>query len=176
MLLGHRIINGKPREAGGAEFAGIDPTTGARLDPVYHGAGADEVDLAANLAQEAFAVYSRLPGKEKARFLRHIADGLEAIKGEIVDRAHRETALPEGRLEGEAARTINQLRLFAQVVEEGSGDGRASIRPSPIASRCRGPIFARYCGLLGQWLCLAPAIFRSHFQSPGGHSVRIRGR
>ncbi|HEX4757115.1 MAG TPA: aldehyde dehydrogenase (NADP(+)) [Terracidiphilus sp.] len=120
MLFGHSIINGKPQEAGGAEFAGIDPTTGARLDPVYHGAGAEEVDLAANLAQEAFAVYSKLPGKEKARFLRHIADGLEAIKGEIVERAHRETALPEGRLQGEAARTINQLRLFAQVVEEGS--------------------------------------------------------
>jgi 2,5-dioxopentanoate dehydrogenase len=32
----------------------------------------------------------------------------------------RETALPEARLKGESARTINQLRLFAQVVEEGS--------------------------------------------------------
>jgi alpha-ketoglutaric semialdehyde dehydrogenase len=120
MLLGHSIINGKPREVGGAEFAGIDPTTGAQLDPVYHGAGAEDVDLAANLAEEAFEVYSKLPGKEKARFLRHIANGLEAIKAEIVDRAHRETALPEVRLQGEAARTINQLRLFAQVVEEGS--------------------------------------------------------
>lgn len=54
-----------PVEAGGAEFAGIDPTTGARLDPVYHGAGAEEVDLAANLAQEAFAVYSKLPAKRR---------------------------------------------------------------------------------------------------------------
>jgi 2,5-dioxopentanoate dehydrogenase len=120
MLLGHSIINGKPRESNGAEFAGIDPTTGARLEPVYHSAGPEDVGLAANLAEEAFAVYSKLPGNEKARFLRHIAQGIEAIKAELVDRAHRETALPEGRLQGEAARTINQLRLFAQVVEEGS--------------------------------------------------------
>ena len=57
---------------------------------------------------------------EKARFLRHIAAGLEAITADIVARAHEETALPEKRLQGEVGRTVHQLRLFAQVVEEGS--------------------------------------------------------
>jgi NADP-dependent aldehyde dehydrogenase len=120
MLLGHSIINGKPRETSGAEFAGIDPVTGKRLEPVYHSAGSEEVDLAATLAEQAFEIFSKTPGKEKGRFLRHIADGLEAVKASLVERAHLETALPEARLQGEAARTINQLRLFAQVVEEGS--------------------------------------------------------
>ena len=120
MLQGYSIINGKAHQNDGAEFWGVDPTTGSRLEPVYHSAGPDEVDLAANLAWDAFATYSRLSGREKAHFLRHIADGVEVIKSEIVDRAHRETALPVARLQGEAARTINQLRLFAQVVEEGS--------------------------------------------------------
>ena len=78
------------------------------------------MNFAADLAEEAFATYGKFPGREKARFLRHIADGIEAIVPEIVERAHRETALPEARLKGESARTINQLRLFAQVVEEGS--------------------------------------------------------
>jgi len=120
MLQGYSIIDGKPRQSNGAEFAGIETATGARLDPVYHSATAEDIDLAANLAGDAFAVLSKLTGKEKARFLRHIADGIEAIKPEIVARAQKETALPEARLQGEAARTINQLRLFAQVVEEGS--------------------------------------------------------
>lgn len=120
MLLGHSIINGKPRETSGAEFAGIDPVTGKRLEPVYHSAGSEEVDLAATLAEQAFEIFSKTPGKEKAVFLRHIADGLEAVKAGLVERAHLETALPEARLQGEAMRTINQLRLFAQVVEEGS--------------------------------------------------------
>ncbi|HLZ52904.1 MAG TPA: aldehyde dehydrogenase (NADP(+)), partial [Verrucomicrobiae bacterium] len=35
-------------------------------------------------------------------------------------RAHLETGLPETRLTGERARTVNQLKLFAQVVREGS--------------------------------------------------------
>jgi 2,5-dioxopentanoate dehydrogenase len=120
MFAGYSIINGESRKGSGASFHGIDPASGARLDPAYHCASLDELALAAELAQEAFAVYSKLPGRERARFLRHIAAGIESIAAEIVDRAHRETALPEPRLKGELARTVNQLRLFAQVAEEGS--------------------------------------------------------
>jgi NADP-dependent aldehyde dehydrogenase len=119
-LHGHSIVHGESRTGSGITFHGVDPTTGARLEPVYHCASLEDLNLAADLAEEAFAAYGKLAGREKARFLRHIADGIEAIVPELVDRANRETALPEKRLQGEAARTINQLRLFAQVVEEGS--------------------------------------------------------
>jgi 2,5-dioxopentanoate dehydrogenase len=120
MLQGYSIIDGKPRPSNGAEFVGFETATGTKLEPVYRSATAEDIDLAANLAGDAAPIFGRLSGKEKAKFLRHIADGIEAIKPEIVARAHQETALPEARLQGEAARTINQLRLFAQVVEEGS--------------------------------------------------------
>ena len=113
-------MNGASRPGSGAAFYGFDPAAGTRLEPVYHGASIEDLNAAADLADEAFATYGKLPGREKARFLRHIADGIEAIVPELVERAHRETALPEARLKGESARTINQLRLFAQVVEEGS--------------------------------------------------------
>ncbi len=119
-LTGYSLLNGKPLEGTGAEFAGFDPATGTRLDPPFHSASAEDVDLAANLAEEAFAIYGKLSGQEKGRFLRHIAAGIEGIAAELVERAHRETALPEKRLQGELARTTNQLRLFAQLVEEGS--------------------------------------------------------
>ncbi|MGD0156557.1 MAG: aldehyde dehydrogenase (NADP(+)) [Terracidiphilus sp.] len=119
-LQGSSIINGESRIEGGANFHGVDPATGARLEPVYRCASIEDLNVAADLADEAFAVYRKLAGKERARFLRHVADGIEAIVPELVERAHRETALPEARLKGESARTINQLRLFAQVVEDGS--------------------------------------------------------
>ena len=38
----------------------------------------------------------------------------------MIERAALETALPQARLQGETARTCGQLRLFAQVAEEGS--------------------------------------------------------
>jgi NADP-dependent aldehyde dehydrogenase len=120
MLIGHSIVNGELREGTGAAFNGLDPATGTRLEPVYHSASIDDVDLAARLADDAFAIYSKLAGKEKAGFLRNIAAGIEAISAELVERAHAETALPKPRLQGEVGRTVNQLRLFAQVVEEGS--------------------------------------------------------
>jgi NADP-dependent aldehyde dehydrogenase len=124
MLTGFSIVNGKPLEANidssGGSFHGIDPATGTKLEPRYHYASLEDLDRAAELAEEAFATYSRLPGRERAQLLRHIAAGMEVIGTEIVERARRETALPEVRLKGELSRTVNQLRLFAQVVEEGS--------------------------------------------------------
>jgi 2,5-dioxopentanoate dehydrogenase len=119
-LHGGSIVNSESRPGTGAAFHGFDPTAATSLEPVYYSASIEDLNLAANLAEEAFATYGKLPGREKARFLRHIADGIEAIVPELVARAHRESALPEPRLKGESARTINQLRLFAQVVEEGS--------------------------------------------------------
>jgi 2,5-dioxopentanoate dehydrogenase len=119
-LQGHSIVNGTSREGKGDSFYGIEAATGARLEPVYRCATLEDLNLAAELADEAFVVYRKTAGRERATFLRRIADGIEAIVPDIVERAQRETALPEARLKGEAARTINQLRLFAQVVEEGS--------------------------------------------------------
>src|SRR5580693_5837942 len=119
-LHGQSIVDGESRSGNGATFHGVNPASGAQLEPAFRCATLEDLNFAADLADEAFAIYSKLSGREKARFLRHIADGIEAIVPEIVERAHRETALPEARLKGEVARTINQLRLFAQVVEEGS--------------------------------------------------------
>ncbi len=120
MLQGYSIISGESRRGSGGTFTGIDPATGAHLAPEYHCASLDDLNLAADLAEEAFAMYGKLSGHEKACFLRRIATGIESIAAELVERAHRETALPEARLKGELARTVSQLRLFAAVVEEGS--------------------------------------------------------
>jgi NADP-dependent aldehyde dehydrogenase len=119
-LRGYSIIDGQSHESSGATFHGLDPAAGARLDPAYHCASLADLNHAADLAEEAFVAYRKLSGRDRGRFLRSIADGIEAIVPELVERANRETALPEARLKGESARTINQLRLFAQVVEEGS--------------------------------------------------------
>lgn len=150
-LKGLSIIDGESRAGNGATFYGVDPATGGRLEPAYHCASLEELRLAADLAGEAFEIYSKFPGKERGRFLRHVAGGIEAMVPELVERANRETALPEARLKGESVRTINQLRLFAQVVEEGSWvnaridpaqPGRKPLPRSDIRSMMRplGPV------------------------------------
>lgn len=101
-------------------FRARNPKTGAALDPPYFSANTEEVDRAVHLAGEAFASYSRISGKQRGRLLRQIATNIEAVATEVIERAELETALPKGRLQSETARTCSQLRLFAEVIEEGS--------------------------------------------------------
>jgi 2,5-dioxopentanoate dehydrogenase len=81
--------------------------------------------LAAELAFQASTIYGRSSGRERGAFLRKIAANIEALTEELVERAHLETALPTPDLQGETGRTCGQLRLFVQVVEEGSWTGAA---------------------------------------------------
>ena len=104
----------------GGTLHGFDPATGETLEPVYHSASPDEVEQAAQLAHAAFAIYSQTTGAERGRFLRRIAENIESLGDELIVRAKAETALPETRLRTETARTCNQLRMFADLVEEGS--------------------------------------------------------
>jgi alpha-ketoglutaric semialdehyde dehydrogenase len=103
-----------------AAFTAMNPATGSPLEPKFFAASAEDLERAATLAQSAFPVYSKLSGKKKGAFLRQIAAAIEAAAPAIIERANLETALPEARLTGEVGRTCDQLRLFAEVVEEGS--------------------------------------------------------
>ena len=104
----------------GESFGAINPRTGEVVGPTFFSSGSSEIDLAASLADKAFASYRRASGREKGKFLRTIADKLDVAVDTLVERAELETALPKPRLIGETARTSGQLRLFAEVVEEGS--------------------------------------------------------
>ena len=117
---GVSLVGFRRAQAGGRTFHGVNPATGEKLSPAYHVASREDIDTACGLAHDAFATFSRLPGRKRAEFLRKIAERIEAIGPVLVETAMRETALPAGRLQGETARTCGQLRLFAQVLEEGS--------------------------------------------------------
>lgn len=119
-LQGTSIIGLRRGGSSGKTLQGLNPATGENLLPVYHSASGTDVDEAAQLAHDAFSVYSQTTGAQRAQFLRRIAENIEAIADELIARANAETALPEARLRGETARTCSQLRLFADVVEEGS--------------------------------------------------------
>jgi NADP-dependent aldehyde dehydrogenase len=119
-LSGANILGDEVSRAGTTTFRGVNPATGAALEPEYHEATAGEIDRALTLAAHAFAAYRKKTPDEIARFLEAIAAGLENLGAELIDRARAETALPEPRLLGERARTAGQLRMFAALVREGS--------------------------------------------------------
>jgi alpha-ketoglutaric semialdehyde dehydrogenase len=55
-----------------------------------------------------------------ATFLERIGDGIMAVGDRLISTCAEETALSADRLIGERARTVNQLRMFAGLVREGS--------------------------------------------------------
>jgi alpha-ketoglutaric semialdehyde dehydrogenase len=119
-LAGRSLIGFRQGSGTGQPHYATDPTTGQTLEPGFVSATAEELELAVRLAAEAFPVYRRTSGRQRGTFLRKIAEKIEAITPDIVERAGKETALPQARLQSETARTCGQLRLFAQVAEEGS--------------------------------------------------------
>lgn len=59
-------------------------------------------------------------GRVRGAFLRCIGDEIEALGEDLIERTHYETGLPLIRLRNERARTVDQLKKFAVLVEEGS--------------------------------------------------------
>ncbi len=189
-LLGTSFI-GHSRSAG-TEVAGhgVEPGTGRKLDPPYVAATEDEVQRALSLAAAAFPVYSQLPAATRAGFLRAIATGIEGVVDDIVERGQVENALAEPRLRGETARTAGQLRMFADLIEEGSWvdaridradpdrkpvpkvDLRSMLRPlGPVAVFCAGNFPLAYSVAGGDsasaWAAGCPVIVVAHNSHPG---------
>src|SRR5262249_12615581 len=119
-LSGRSIIGFAEAQAAGARFRAINPITRETISPDFFSASQDDIERASQLANDAFATYAHVPGHERAKFLRLIAAKIEAIAEELIERAGLETALPKARLQGETTRTCNHLRLFADLVEDGS--------------------------------------------------------
>jgi len=104
----------------GNKFKAFDPALGVDLPGDFFAASLSEVDEAMNLADKAFAEYRYIDRNKKAAFLRSIADEITALGDELIERAMAETGLPAARLQGERARTTNQMLMFAALLEEGS--------------------------------------------------------
>lgn len=98
----------------------IDPRTGRSVEVVAQETTAEEVDALCQEALAAAAGLESLGRHGRAELLRVVARALEREGRAIVEVADRETALGSPRLEGELRRTCYQLRLFAEVLEEGS--------------------------------------------------------
>jgi 2,5-dioxopentanoate dehydrogenase len=168
---GRSIIGFADGSVSGGAFRARNPMTGEALQPDFYSASAEEMEAAVRLAHEAFASYSRTPGRERAKFLRTIAGNLEAIAPEIIERCGFETALPEARLKGELARTTGQLRLFAQLVEDGSWAMARMDRPDPERKPLPKPDIRSILRPLGPVVVFGASNFPLAFSVAGGDTA-----
>jgi alpha-ketoglutaric semialdehyde dehydrogenase len=170
-LSGRSIIGSGKGSVAGENFYATNPATGTRLEPAFYSASQEEVDRAAGLAYEAFTRYGKTSGRDKAAFLRTIASNLESRMAELVDRAEKETALPKARLQGETARTCGQLRLFAQVVGEGSWATARIDRADPERKPIPKPDIRSMLRPLGPVVVFGASNFPLAFSVAGGDTA-----
>ena len=170
-LSGYNLVAGEPFEGTGAEFRAVNPAHGLQLDPPFREASAEQIERAVALADEAFRVFGAAPPAARARLLRGIADELVALGTTLIDRAHAETGLPVSRLEGERGRTVAQLRLFADHVEEGSWVEARIDTADPARAPLPKPDVRRMLVPLGPVAVFGASNFPLAFSVPGGDTA-----
>ena len=118
-LTGELLIGQQTVKGARDPIVAINPATGERLPTEFFGGTVEDVARACDLAWSAFDTYRETSLEERARFLETIADEIEAIGDDLIERAVAESGLPQGRIQGERGRTCGQLRLFADTVRAG---------------------------------------------------------
>jgi NADP-dependent aldehyde dehydrogenase len=152
------------------DVVSIDPRTGQAVEVVAQETTTEEVRRLCAEAAAAAPALAALGRAGRAGLLRGLADALEARREEIVTVADRETALGATRLGGELGRTCYQLRLFAEVLDEGSYLEAAIDHPgdTPMGPR---PDLRRMLVPLGPVAVFGASNFPLAFSVPGGDTA-----
>jgi alpha-ketoglutaric semialdehyde dehydrogenase len=129
------------------------------------------IDNAVAAAESAFETYSELPAGKIAEFLERIADEIVALGDDLIATASAETALHPDRLTGERARTVNQLKLFAEVARKGEWKDVRIDTALPDRKPLRRPDLRRTLIPLGPVAVWAASNFPLAFSVAGGHTA-----
>ena len=153
-----------------AVVTSIDPRSGTVVEIVAEETTSEELDALCRRAAQVAPALDALGGQGRAAMLAAMANELEGDSEAIVALADRETALGTGRLSGELRRVCFQLRMFAEVLEEGSyleatidHAGDTAMGPRPDLRRMLIPI--------GPVAVFGASNFPLAFSVPGGDTA-----
>jgi NADP-dependent aldehyde dehydrogenase len=120
MLKGCNQIGFEASSKGEKTFQSFSTLQGTFLPEKFYIATDDEFEAAISKSKAAFAIFKKTSFIERAIFLETIADEILMLGDYLLERANLESGLPLARLTGERDRTMNQLKLFAALLREGS--------------------------------------------------------
>lgn len=131
-----------------------------------------EVDAFVGIAADASSAWRAASIAVRGEALRAVAEGLDARADDLVLLAGRETHLAEARLRGELKRTTFQLRLFADVLAEGSWlDARIDHAVADYPMGAPRPDIRRQLEGIGTVLVFAASNFPFAFSVAGGDTA-----
>ena len=188
-ITGKNFIAGRRSAQGNKTFSAQNPRTMEQSPLKFTEANKIEIDQMLHAAREAFGVVRGYPDKKVSNFLKSVAKHIEELGEQLINVCDWETALGEARLTGERGRTCNQLRMFADYVEEGNykeviiDKGIPNREPSPKPDIRRillplGPVgvfgasnFPLAFGIVGgdtasAWAAKCPVVAKGHPSHP----------
>lgn len=97
-----------------------DINSNEALEGDFFHATKQEVDEALEKANKAFIEYKQTSQEQRANFLETITEEIMNLGDELIVRTMSESNLPRPRIEAERGRTIGQIKMFANLLREGS--------------------------------------------------------
>lgn len=170
-LHGGQIIAGELVGTGTGARRARSPINDEELPVAFLDATEGETDAAVVAAGEAFRAFRGSSPAERSALLRRIADEIEALGDQLIDRCHLETGLPSARLVGERGRTCGQLRLFADVLDEGSWVDARITTALPDRTPVPRPDLRRMLVALGPVVVFGASNFPLAFSVAGGDTA-----
>jgi NADP-dependent aldehyde dehydrogenase len=167
----HLIGDERSRACQGSGFHAKNPATGEVLEPEFVDATPAEIHQALELAAEAGQKIERLGRTARAALLERVGDEIMSLGDALLERCHQETGLPMPRLTMERGRTVNQLRLFASVVSEGSYVEARIDRAEPGRTPVPKPDIRRMQVPLGPIVVFGASNFPFAFSVAGGDTA-----
>src|SRR6056300_226120 len=144
-------------------FQSVNPKTKKPLKIHFQEASDTQVDEAVTQAATIFDSYAETSLEKRIEFLKAIQKELETVRSEILQIYQEESALPEGRAQGEFDRTLGQIQLFVELLEAGSFV-QATIHTT-------GPDFRKMLHPIGPVGVFGASNFPLAFSTAGGDTI-----
>ncbi len=171
MITGKNFIGNNLSSHGTKTFKAFNPSSLKEIENDFYVATNDELNEAVKLADEAFPIYSRLPQKRRAEFLNAIAEEILNLGDELLERASMESALPIARFQRERGRTVGQLKMFADLLEEGSWIEASIDTAIPDRQPASKPDTRKYLKAIGPVVVFGASNFPLAFSTAGGDTA-----
>jgi alpha-ketoglutaric semialdehyde dehydrogenase len=169
-ITGEALIGGASVRGSLGAFLAFDPVKGESMEPAFFTVDTKQIGSACLLAQAAFDPYRATNDEQRAAFLDAIAQQILALGDSLIVRAMAESGLPRVRLEGERGRTVGQLKLFADLLREGSWQDARIDSALPERQPPRPDLRMRLIGL-GPVAVFGASNFPLAFSVAGGDTV-----
>lgn len=130
------------------------------------------LDAYVQKSAEAFQFLKTTTVTERAAFMHAVADNIEALDDNLFEVAHRESALPMARLQGEKGRTVGQWRSYGDAVAKGTYIDARIDRANPESGKND---IRKYSVGLGPVVVFGASNFPFAFSTAGGDTASAIG-